>query len=159
MKKIKIEQQQPRPAWNQYFIHIARLVSTRSTCLRRHVGAVLTREGRIIATGYNGAPTHLKHCSQTSCQRQALNIPSGTKHELCIGLHAEQNALLQAALQGTSTKDSTLYITNHPCNICAKMLINAGITRVFFSEGYPDKFAEQILREAKIPVQEIPDVY
>ena len=142
-----------RPGWDEYFIGIADLVSKRSTCLRRQVGAVLVKDKRILATGYNGAPSRIVHCSERGCLRQKLSIPSGERHELCYGLHAEQNAFLQAALHGTSLKDSTLYCNTQPCIICAKMIINAGIREVVIKGDYPDKLARDILREAKIKVR------
>jgi dCMP deaminase len=144
-----------RPTWDEYFLRLARLVSKRSTCLRRKVGAVLVRDKRILATGYNGAPSGLEHCIDTGCLRDKLGIPSGQRHELCRGLHAEQNVLLQAALYGILTKDSSLYITNQPCIICAKMLINAGIKEVVIADGYPDKMAMDFLKEAKIKLRKI----
>ena len=132
---------------------LAELVSTRSTCLRRKVGAVLVKGRRILATGYNGAPSGLKHCSETGCLRDKLKVPSGERHELCRGLHAEQNVLLQAAMHGVSTENSSIYITNAPCAICAKMMINAGIKEVICSDNYPDSISESILKEAKISVR------
>lgn len=144
-----------RPGWDEYFLEAAELVSKRSTCLRRRVGAVLVKEKKILATGYNGAPSGLKHCIEIGCLREKLKIPSGERHELCRGLHAEQNVLLQAALHGVSTKDSVLYLTNQPCMICAKMLINAGIREVVIASGYPDKMAMDFLKKAKIKVRKI----
>jgi dCMP deaminase len=144
-----------RPSWNEYFLEVASLVSKRSTCLRRRVGAVLVKDKKILATGYNGAPSGLAHCIDIGCLREKLKVPSGQRHELCRGLHAEQNVLLQAALCGVSTKDSQLFITNQPCMICAKMLINAGIKEVIIADGYPDKLARQFLKEAKIKVRKI----
>ncbi len=141
-----------RPSWNDYFLSIAGLVSTRSTCLRRRVGAVLVRDKKILATGYNGAPSKVRHCSQTGCIRIKLNIPSGQRHELCRGLHAEQNAFLQAALHGTSLKGSSLYCTTQPCIICAKMIINAGITDIVIKGDYPDKLSKELLKEAGVKV-------
>jgi dCMP deaminase len=132
---------------------IAELVSKRSTCLRRNVGAVLVKEKRILATGYNGAPSGIMHCNERGCIREKLKIPSGERHELCNGLHGEQNAFLQAALHGTSLKDSVLYSTTQPCIICAKMIINAGIKEVVIRGDYPDKMAKDFLREAKIDVR------
>jgi len=132
---------------------IAELVSERSTCLRRKVGAVLVKEKRILATGYNGAPTGLAHCEEVGCVREKLKIPSGERHELCRGLHAEQNAILQSAYHGVSIKGSKLYITCHPCSVCAKMIINAGIEEIVIKEGYPDKMAEEILKEGKVKVR------
>jgi len=147
MKKQKKNQ---RPSWDQYFIDIARLVSKRSTCSRRKVGAIIVKDRRVLATGYNGTPSKIKHCTETNCIREKLRIPSGERHELCRGLHAEQNVLLQAALYGISVKNSVLYCTNQPCVICAKMLINAGIDEVIIADGYPDKMAKDFLKEAKI---------
>ncbi len=141
-----------RPSWNQYFASITRMVATRSTCLRRHVGAVLVKDKRILSTGYNGAPAGLKHCIEVGCLREAAAIPSGTRHELCRALHAEQNAIVQAAYHGISIAGSTLYCTNKPCVICSKMLINAGIKRIFFDEGYHDELADAILEEAGIEI-------
>ncbi len=123
--------------------------------MRRSVGAVLMREKRILATGYNGAPSGLKHCIEIGCMRQKLKIPSGERHELCRALHAEQNALIQASLHGISVKGATLYATNQPCVICAKMLINAGIREIVIADGYPDKMALDFLKEAKIKVKHI----
>jgi len=142
-----------RPSWDEYFLQLARLVSKRSTCLRRQVGAVLVKDKKILATGYNGVPSGIRHCSDIGCLRDKLKIPSGQRHELCRGLHAEQNVLLQAALHGVSTKGSAVYITNQPCMICAKMLINAGIRQLIIADGYPDDLAKEFLREAKIKVR------
>jgi dCMP deaminase len=144
-----------RPSWDEYFLEVAHLVSKRATCLRRRVGAVLVKDKKILATGYNGAPAGLKHCLDIGCIREELKIPSGQRHELCRGLHAEQNVILQAALCGVSTKGSTLYITNQPCVICAKMLINAGIKEIVVSAGYPDKLARKFLKEAKIKIRKL----
>lgn len=129
---------------------ITKMVATRSTCLRRHVGAILVKDKRMLATGYNGAPSGLKHCSEVGCLRENLSIPSGTRHELCRGLHAEQNAIIQAANHGISIRGATLYCTNKPCIICSKMIINAGITQVYYEEGYDDALADQMLAEANI---------
>ncbi len=142
-----------RPSWDEYFLEAARLVAKRSTCLRRKVGAVLVKGKRILATGYNGAPSGIKHCEVTGCLREQLKVPSGERHELCRGLHAEQNVILQAALYGVSVEGSTLYITNAPCSICAKMVINAGIKEIIYSDSYPDKMAENFLREARIKIR------
>ncbi|MFA5114525.1 MAG: cytidine/deoxycytidylate deaminase family protein [Candidatus Omnitrophota bacterium] len=144
-----------RPSWDEYFLEVAELVAKRATCLRRQVGAVLVKDKKILSTGYNGAPSGLDHCFDIGCIRQKLNIPSGERHELCRGLHAEQNVILQAALHGTSTKDSTLYITNQPCAICAKMLINAGIKEVIIADGYPDRLAQDFLKQAGIKVKRV----
>jgi dCMP deaminase len=142
-----------RPSWDEYFLGIAELVSKRSTCLRRSVGAVLVKDKRVLATGYNGVPSKIRHCSEVGCIREKLNVPSGERHELCRGLHGEQNAFLQAALHGTSVKDATIYSTTQPCVICAKMLINAGIKEIVIRGDYPDKMAKDLLREAKIKVR------
>ncbi len=142
-----------RPTWDEYFLGIAELVSKRSTCLRRSVGAVLVKDKRILATGYNGAPSKIRHCGETGCIRQKLQVPSGQRHELCRGLHAEQNAFLQAALHGSSVKDASIYSTTQPCIICAKMIINAGIKEVVIKGDYPDLMSKNILREAKVKVR------
>lgn len=149
MKNIK------RPSWDEYFLGIAELVSKRSTCLRRNVGAVLVKDRRILATGYNGAPSSIDHCSKTGCIREKLKIPSGERHELCRGLHAEQNAFLQAALHGTSLKDASIYSTTQPCIICAKMIINAGIKEIVIKGDYPDKMAKEFLRKARVRVRKV----
>jgi len=142
--------QKNRPSWDEYFMQVAHLVKNRSTCLRRKVGAVLIKDKQVLATGYNGAPMGVKHCSETTCLRKKLKIPSGERHEICRGLHAEQNVLLQAARHGVPVKDSVLYITNVPCSICAKMIINAGIRTVVFSDNYPDDMTKELLEEAKV---------
>jgi dCMP deaminase len=141
-----------RPGWDEYFIGIAQLVSHRSTCMRRAVGAVLVKDKRILTTGYNGAPGGLKHCEETGCMREKMKVPSGERAELCRGLHAEQNAIIQAALHGVPIKGSTIYITNQPCSICVKMMINAGIEKVIYLDGYPDTLARQLLEESEIEV-------
>ena len=151
----KRKKQDRRPSWDEYFLGIARLVSKRSTCLRRKVGALIVKERRILATGYNGTPSGIRHCAEVGCLRAKLNIPSGQRHELCRGLHAEQNVLLQAALYGISLRDSTLYITNQPCIICAKMIINAGIKEVVVAGNYPDKMAKEFLDEAGIKLRKV----
>lgn len=139
-----------RPSWEEYFMDIARLVAKRSTCLRRHVGAVLVKERNILATGYNGVPCGISHCSETGCLREKLQVPSGERHELCRGLHAEQNAIIQAAKHGININGAILYCTTAPCVICAKMLINAGLTLIVYLEGYPDRLAAEMLIEADI---------
>lgn len=144
-----------RPDWDHYFMEMAQVVAKRSTCLRRQVGAVLVKDRRILTSGYNGAPSGMAHCSETGCLRQQLNIPSGQQHEMCRGLHAEQNAIIQAALHGISIKDSVLYVTHQPCVICAKMMINAGIKTVIMNDAYPDELSEKMLREAGIDRQVI----
>ena len=143
---------QSRPDWQTYFFQIARLVATRSTCLRRQVGAVIVKDNRILSTGYNGAPAGITHCLERGCIRTELNIPSGERHELCRGLHAEQNAIIQAAYHGVSINGADIYCTNQPCIICSKMLINAGIRKIYISDSYPDELAEEMLAEANIPL-------
>ncbi|MBN2208669.1 MAG: cytidine/deoxycytidylate deaminase family protein [Candidatus Coatesbacteria bacterium] len=138
-------------------MQIARLMAERSTCLRRRVGAVIVRDRRILTTGYNGAPTGMRHCEEVGCLREKRNIPSGTMHELCRGLHAEQNAIIQAAMFGVSIKGAEIYCTNVPCIICAKMLINAGIgKRICYQDGYPDELALEMLQEASVQLVQIP---
>lgn len=141
-----------RPSWSDYFLSITELVAQRSTCLRRKVGAILVRDKRIISTGYNGAPIKVKHCLELGCLREEKNIPSGQRHELCRGLHAEQNALIQAALHGVSVEDATVYCTNMPCSICSKMLINARIKAIYYKDGYADFLASTMLAEAGVPL-------
>jgi len=144
-----------RPSWNEYFMDIAHLVSERSTCMRRKVGAVMVKNRAILSTGYNGAPTGIPHCSETGCLRHQLNVPSGEKHELCRGLHAEQNAIIQAAVHGISITGATLYCTNHPCSICAKMLINAGICKIYYQHGYQDDLSKTLFESANIHIEQI----
>ena len=144
-----------RPDWEVYFLKMARLASTRSTCIRRHVGAVLVKEKKILATGYNGVPSGISHCADVGCLRDEEQIPSGQRHELCRGLHAEQNAILQAAYHGVSIQGSVLFCTNFPCVICSKMLINAGIRQIFYLEGYPDSLSETMLNEAGMDLRRI----
>jgi dCMP deaminase len=147
-----------RPPWKEYFMEIAVLVSKRSTCRRRHVGALLVKDKRILATGYNGAPSGLRHCLDIGCLREDLEIPSGERHELCRGLHAEQNVIIQAAYHGVCIKGATLYCTNLPCSICTKMIINAGIVEILYLDGYADTMTKDMLEEAGIPVIKIPQV-
>ena len=153
MKKKK------RPSWDEYFMKITELVATRSTCLRRSVGAIVVKNKRILTTGYNGPPEGLKHCDELGgCLRDKLKIPSGERMELSRAVHAEQNAIIQAAKLGISIQGGEMYITTHPCFICAKMIINAGIKRIVYKEGYPDKFAREILKEAGIKVVKFSEV-
>ena len=145
-----------RISWDEYFMQIVEVVKTRSTCLRRQVGAVIVKDNRIITTGYNGAPSHLKHCTELGgCERQKMGIPSGERHELCRALHAEQNAIIQAAKLGNTTEGATIYVNLQPCVICAKMIINAGIVRVVYKGDYPDEMAKSMLEEAKIVLTKI----
>ena len=140
-----------RPSWDEYFMEIAEIVKTRSTCMRRQIGAVIVKDNRIITTGYNGAPSGCRHCTEIgTCYRQEHNIPSGERHEMCRALHAEQNAIIQAARIGNTTDGATIYLTNQPCVICAKMCINAGIRRIVYKDSYPDELAVKMLNEAGI---------
>lgn len=141
-----------RPTWDQYFMDITSLVATRSSCLRRQVGALLVKNRNILATGYNGVPSGITHCEAAGCLRERLGVPSGERHELCRGLHAEQNAIIQAAKHGININGATLYCTTMPCIICTKMIINAGITRVIYGEGYTDELASEMIAESAIEV-------
>ncbi len=137
-----------RPSWDEYFMEMAELARKRTTCIRRGVGAVIVKNNRVLATGYNGVPKGITHCSVVGCQRERLGVPSGQRHELCRGLHAEQNAIIQAACMGSSIEGATLYCTTQPCVICTKMISNAGIKRVVIKESYPDELALEMAREA-----------
>ena len=139
-----------RPSWHQYFMRMAILAAERSTCLRRKVGAVIVRDNQILSTGYNGAPKNVPHCKETGCLRAKLNVPSGERHELCRGVHAEQNAFIQAAVNGTSISGAMLYCTTQPCIICSKMLINSEIKTIYVKETYPDELAQKMLKEAGV---------
>lgn len=140
-----------RPSWDSYFMSIATLVATRSTCLRRQIGAVIVKDKRILATGYNGAPTAAHHCIDVGkCLREEMGVPSGQRHELCNAVHAEQNAILQAAKFGIPIDGATLYCTNRCCFICAKMVVNSGITKVFYNYGYPDPQTEALFKNTRV---------
>lgn len=153
MNDIKTAGIDTRPSWDEYFMQMAELTAQRSTCLRRKVGAVIVKDKHIIATGYNGAPRGLRHCGDLGgCLRQKLGVPSGQRHELCRALHAEQNAIIQAATLGQSIENASIYITHQPCVICAKMIINAGINRIVVKEGYPDELSAEILEEAGLKI-------
>jgi dCMP deaminase len=141
-----------RPSWDEYFMRIAMLAATRSTCLRRQVGAVIVKNKKVLATGYNGSPAGLKHCLEIGCLREELKIPSGQRHELCRAIHAEQNAIIQAATSGISIEGGTLYSTTFPCILCAKMLINARIREIFVGEGYPDDLSKSMIEESGMKV-------
>jgi dCMP deaminase len=141
-----------RPSWDDYFVQITLQVATRSTCMRRQVGAVIVKGRRILSTGYNGAPVGFPHCDETGCLREQLGIPSGERQEICRGLHAEQNAIIQGALHGISVAEADIYTTHQPCITCAKMIINAGIRRVIAVNSYPDELARSFLRDAGIEV-------
>ena len=142
-----------RPSWDEYFSSIALAVSMRSTCLRRQVGAILVLDKRILATGYNGVPRGIVHCSERGCLREQHQVPSGERHELCRGLHAEMNVLIQAANHGIRVQDATLYSTTFPCSLCAKMLINGGINRMVVQDDYADPLAKELLSEAGVQVE------
>lgn len=144
-----------RPDWDTYFLELTNVVKKRSTCLRRHVGALIVKDNHILSTGYNGVPTKITHCSEVGCLREKLKVPSGERHELCRGLHAEQNAIIQAALHGVSIKDATIYTNTKPCSICTKMIINAGIKRIVYEVYYEDKLADDLLSETEIELCQI----
>jgi Deoxycytidylate deaminase len=146
-----------RPSNDEYFMSMAELVSQRSTCVRRKVGAVVVKDKHILSTGYNGSPKGTKHCEELGCIRDQMNIPSGTRHELCRGVHAEQNAVAQAAYFGVSVKDATIYTTTFPCSMCAKILINSGIKEVVYSTGYLDDLSVDLLEETNIIVRVFPE--
>jgi dCMP deaminase len=148
--------QNERPSWDNYFMDITCLVAKRATCLRRAVGAVIVKDRRVLATGYNGAPSHIRHCAEVGCLREQLNVPSGERHELCRGIHAEQNAIIQAAYHGVSIKGADLFCTNLPCSICAKMIINAGIVRIVYQSGYADSISREMLAEAEVELVKLP---
>ena len=139
-----------RPTWDEYFMNLARQAATRSTCLRRQVGAVLVRDKRVLATGYNGSPRGVAHCLDIGCLRDQLGIPSGERHELCRAIHAEQNAIIQAAVHGVGVDNAILYTTLHPCILCAKMLINCGVHEIHYAEGYPDELSASMIAEAGV---------
>ena len=151
-----LEKIEPKPediTWDEYFMQIAYLVAQRSKCMRRKVGAIIVKDKRILATGYNGPPKGFPHCSKVGCIREELNMASGSRHELCWGLHAEQNAIIQAAVFGVSIKGATMYITTFPCIICAKMIVNAEISEVVYSAGYPDPASQIIFEQSNVKVR------
>ncbi len=154
-EKVGVEQLEieERPSLDDYFMEITTVVAKRSTCLRQKVGAVIVKDKRILATGYNGAPSNLPHCLEIGCLREQLSIPSGERHELCRAVHAEQNAIIQAALHGVSIVGATLYTTHQPCIMCAKMLINAKIKKVVYGKKYNDMKALEFLKEAGVIVK------
>jgi len=152
-RKQKEKEALIRPTWDEYFMELAHVIRKRSTCMRRQIGAVLVKDKRILATGYNGAPSGLPHCHKAGCLRKQLNIPSGERHEICRGAHAEQNAIAQAALLGVSTRDSEIYITAQPCSVCAKILINAGVKRIMYEGDYPDPLAMQLLAQSSLKIE------
>lgn len=141
--------------WDKRFMEMAELVSSWSSCYKsdRHVGAIITKNKRILTTGYNGASSGILSCQEKQkCMRQEQNIPSGTRHELCYAVHAEQNAIIQAAKIGVSVEGAVMYCTHQPCTICAKMIINSGIKRVVYKEGYPDEFSLSLFKEAEVEI-------
>ncbi len=144
-----------RPDWDEYFMEMARLAARRATCLRRSVGAVLVKDRQILATGYNGAPRGIAHCDETGCLRQQQNVPSGERHEICRGVHAEQNLVAQAAFHGVKAEGATVYCTNQPCVICAKLLINAGVSEIYYSEGYDDPFTMKLLASSGVKCEKL----
>lgn len=139
-----------RPSWDAYFMHMAHLAATRSTCLRRPVGAVIVKDRMVLATGYNDTPRGVTNCGEGGCARCAGDVPSGTSHETCLCLHAEMNTVVQAAYHGVSIAGGTIYVTYQPCLICAKMILNVGITRIVFEGVYPDPLALEMLRNASV---------
>ena len=141
-----------RPDWDEYFIEMTKMAAKRSTCTRRQVGALIVKDNHILATGYNGVPSKVTHCDKAGCLREDLNIPSGERQELCRGLHAEQNAIIQAALHGVSIQGATLYCTTKPCSICTKMIINSQISRIVYAEDYNDALADELLKHTDIRV-------
>ena len=150
-----VDMEQNRPGWDEYFMEMAELARKRTTCIRRGVGAVIVKDNRVMATGYNGVPRGIKHCSEVGCLREQMGVPSGKMHELCRGLHAEQNAIIQAACLGQSIEGATLDCTTQPCIICTKMIINAGIKRVVIKESYPDELAQKMAEEAGLKIDVI----
>lgn len=142
-----------RPNWTEYYMEIASVVKKRSTCIRRQVGAVIVLNNNILATGYNGTPKKIRHCSEVGCMRKELSIPSGERHELCRGLHAEQNAIIQAAHHGVSIDGATIYVTHKPCIVCAKMIINSGISKIIYKGDYPDPLTDNMLKETNIEIE------
>ena len=142
-----------RPSWDEYFAKLAKEVSTRTTCVRRAVGAVIVKENRILATGYNGVPKGMAHCGEVGCLREKLGVPSGERQEICRGLHAEQNAIIQAARYGTDISGASIYVNTQPCVVCAKMLINAGIAEIIYQNPYPDELAMEMLEESGIKLR------
>jgi dCMP deaminase len=154
-----MEESLRRPSWDEYFMRMAYLAASRSNCTRRKVGAVIVRDNNVLATGYNGPPAHTVNCDIVGCIRDELDVPSGERHELCRGLHAEQNAIIQAAVNGSSIKGSKIYVTTHPCVVCSKMIMNSHIGEIIFAEGYPDDLAELMLLESDIKIRKfnLPD--
>jgi len=143
LRNINIkESKNERESWDDYFKRLSKIIAERSSCTHRKVGALIVKDKRILATGYNQPPSGFPHCDQIGCIRDDLNIPSGKNQEICYGLHAEQNALMQAAKFGISTEGATIYVTHKPCSVCARLIINSGIKRVVYIEGYPDALTD-----------------
>ncbi len=145
-----------RLPWPEYFMRITYMVAERSTCSRRKVGAIAVKDKHILATGYNGVPAGVAHCLDVGCLRQKLGIPSGQRHEICRGLHAEQNVIIQAAVHGSNLGGSEIYCTTLPCVQCSKMLINCGVRQIFYVEHYPDELALELLAEAGVSLHQVP---
>lgn len=145
----------PRKSWDELFIEIARAVSNRATCIRRQVGAVAVKNHRFLCAGYNGAPTGIDHCTPSTCLRTVQKIPSGERSEICVAVHAEQNVIVQAAIFGVSLVGAQLYCTHKPCSLCTKMLINVGISEIYYVDGYPDPLTDKLLDDAKIKLCQI----
>ena len=141
---------------DEYFMRVAKLVSKRSTCIRRPVGAIVTKNKRILTTGYNGAPRNLRHCLEVGCLREQLGIRSGERHELCRGVHAEQNAIIQGAVFGTTLEGGSIYTTTFPCVMCSKIIINAGLKEIVYADGYPDDLSKELLEESGIILRHYP---
>ena len=144
-----------RPSWNQYFMRMAVLAATRSTCLRRHVGAVIVQERMVLSTGYNDTARGLPNCGDGGCARCASDAPSGVGLDTCLCLHAEQNAIIQAAYHGVSISGAAIYTTHQPCLTCAKMIVNAGIRRIVFAGDYPDPLALEMLQQAGVTLDRV----
>jgi dCMP deaminase len=144
-----------RMGLDEYFMRVAFLVSERSTCLRRRVGAIIVKQKRILTTGYNGAPRNLPHCLEVGCLRERLGIRPGERHELCRGVHAEQNAIIQSSVFGVPIEGGTLYSTTFPCVLCSKLIINAGIKEIVYASGYPDELSREMLDESGLLLRKV----
>lgn len=158
LEEIKTEKSKKRISWNQYFMEMCDLVAKRSTCIRRQVGAVIVKDNHILSTGYNGAPKNVPHCADTGgCVRSKLGIKSGTHQEICKAAHAEQNAIAQAACKGISLEGAVLYCNTRPCSICTRIIINAGITKVYYKEHYPDELSDYFAKHANLELIKLED--
>ena len=141
--------------WDKRFMDLAETVAEWSSCYQanRHVGAVVVRDKRVLTTGYNGAPAGIKSCADKGeCIRRVKNIPSGTMQEVCYAVHAEQNAICQAAKMGVSLEGATIYVTHQPCGICTRIIINSGIKKVIYKNGYPDDFALELFSQSDVEI-------